>query len=270
MRHKRAAIILAVTAALTPAMSAAGAPDELGNLLGQLTKGPFEKATLLALEGQPDDGRVVPALHFAFTQAADKSEKQWIASTLLRLGDSTQEYSDFLIDSATEALEDRSPLFADYDSDGNMVKGRFSAKFEVWCRANGKDPRSVAALQFGTYPEDVLVLARARDPRAKEALRRGLQSPNPLVVGYSVQGLARIQDVSAIPIIAAMAENSPASTRTLISMNLPWYSAVNATLLIERLTPDLKVRAPLVRQVQAEQLLDQQNALRRLAKTAKQ
>jgi hypothetical protein len=265
MIQHRIAIAFVVILGLWSVPKIALSADEVGTLLDQLAKGPFEKATLFALEGQPDDGRIMPSLHAAFEGAKSKNEKQWIASTLLRLGDSTQRYSDFLINSATEAIEDASPLFAEYGADGRMIKGRFSAKFEIWCQANEKDPRSLAALQFGTYPEDVLVLARAQDPKAKDILRQALQSSNPLVMGYAVQGLGRLQDVSSIPLIAKLAENLPAGAKTVLSMNLPWYVNPDASVLMEQLTPDPKMRAAFVRQVQAEQLLEQRNALRRLA-----
>jgi hypothetical protein len=270
MRFRRTAILFAAIVALSSAPSVVGAAGDLGKLLDQLASDPVEKATLFALERQPDDGRVIPALHSAFSRAKSKNEKQWIASTLLRLGDSTREYSDFLIGAAKEAIEDQTPTFIDYDQDGHSVKGRFSAKFEAWCQANGKDPRSVGALQFGTYPEDVLVLARAQDPRARETLRQGLQSPNPLVVGYAVQGLGRLGDTSAISLISKTAEALPPDARSAISMNLPWYSSLDATLLMERLTPDISARTFMVRMVQAEQLLDRQSALSRRSDGPKQ
>ena len=166
MKHERITIIAAALVWSWSMPSVAWSADELGTLLDQLATGPVERPTLFSLERQPDDGRLLPALYSAFARVKSKREKQWIASTLLRLGDRTQEYSDFLIESAEEAIEDRTPPFADYDRNGNVVKGRFSATFEAWCLANGKEPRSVAALLLTTYPEDVLVLARAHDPRA--------------------------------------------------------------------------------------------------------
>ena len=270
MRHRRTAIIVATVVALSSAASIAGAADELGKVLDQLAGDPVENATLFALERQPDDGRVIPALHSAFERARSKNEKQWIASTLLRLSDPAQEYSDFLINSSKEAIEDRTPTFFAYDQDGHSVKGRFGAAFEMWCQVNGKDPRSVAAIQLGTYPEDVLTLARAQDPRARQALRQALESPDPLVVGYAVQGRGRLGDLSAISLISRAAENFPPDARSVISMNLPWYSSLDVTRLMERLTPDPNARALFVRMVQGEQQSERQNALSRLAGRPKQ
>jgi hypothetical protein len=57
------------------------------------------------------------------------------------------------------------------------------------------------SLQFGTYPQDLEALASAQDPRAREIFRKGLDSPQPLVVVLSVEGLGRLQDAAAIPLI---------------------------------------------------------------------
>jgi hypothetical protein len=199
-----------------------------------------------------------------FASDNNKREKQWIASTLLRLGDSSPVYSDFLIDSAKDAIQDRTPLAFDYDQNGETIKGRFSDRFEACCKANGKDPRSVAALQFGTYPEDVLLLARAQDSKANASLRRALESANPLVVAYAVQGLGRLGDPSAIPLIAKVSEAFPVSARAVIAMNLPWFSSSDAFRLMEHLAPDPNARQYIVRLVQQTQEAEQENALRRL------
>lgn len=241
--------------------------DELGLLLDRLQASPIDEGALFALEKQPDDGRIIPALRTAFEQAKTRNEKQWVASTLLRLGDTSPRFFDFLVDSAKEAIDDRTPLFFDYDRQGQAIKGRFSATFEAWCTANGKDPRAVAALQFETYPEDVLMLARSHDPRAKEVLRRALQSPNPMVAGYAVQGLGRLQDTEALPLIAKLAEELPAA-KAVICMNLPWFVDAAAMRLLERLVPDSKARAFLVRSVEIDRLSEQQNAIRRRQKPA--
>ena len=46
------------------------------------------------------------------------------------------------------------------------MDSRMLAAFENWCAQNGKDPKSIAALQIGVYPESVLALAKVQDPRA--------------------------------------------------------------------------------------------------------
>ena len=78
----------------------------------------------------------------------------------------------------------------------------------------------------------------AQDSRAAELFREGLDSPNPLVVSLSVQGLGRLQDATAIPLIAKACERLPRSAIRGISMQLPWFSRPEADALMQRLTPD--------------------------------
>jgi HEAT repeat protein len=238
--------------------------------LERLASAPFDEATLYSLEGQPEDPRTLPALRSVFEHATDKREKQWIASTILRLGDRSEEYFGYLAGYAKEATEDQSPPFAKYDSNGQGVRGQFSSEFLNWCTVNGKDPRTVASLQLGSYPDDILILARAEDPRALELFRRGLESPNPLVVAYSVQGLGRLHDTQALPIIVQAAERLRPAERFVISMNLPWYSQPEAFQLMARLTPDAKLRDHLTQEVQQHQLAEMIRAQSRQRKAPPQ
>jgi hypothetical protein len=229
---------------------AACAQDRLGNLLTQLVSGPFDQSILYKIQAEPDDPRTLPALKGAFERSTVKREKELIAWTAMRLGDTSPEYYSYLSGMAKLAIEDRSPLFAKYDSNGSFVRGEFSAVFLNWCAANGKDPRTVAALQVGEYPDDVLALARAQDSRSRELLRQGLESPNPLIVAYSVQGLGRLQDVEALPLIAKAVDRIRESERFVISMNLPWYSRAEAFELMARIIPAQEVRETLTKDVQ--------------------
>ena len=190
-----------------------------------------------------------------------------LAVTLLRLGEKASRYFEFLAGYAREAIEDRSPFFAKYDSNGRAIRGEFSAEFENWCARNGKDPRAIAAIQLGGQPEDVLMLAKAQDQRALELFRRGLDSPNPGVLGYSVQGLARLQDINSIPLIAGAADRLPSSERLAIAMQLPWYSRPEAEPLVRRLVPDRGLRDSLNAQVQKQQFDELTRTLRRQGKT---
>jgi hypothetical protein len=240
--------------------------DELSKLLERLTTNTLDVSVLYSLEGQPPDARTIPALAAAFEQKELKKEKQWVAATLLRLGEKSDRYFDFLAGYAREAVEDRTPSFERYDANGRAIRGQFSAEFENWCAQNGKDPRAVTAIQLGVYPEDVLMLAKAQDQRALDLFKQGLDSPNPGVVGYSVQGLARLQDITAIPLIARTAERLPIGARGIIAMQLPWYSRPEAEPLIARLVPDQGLRDSLKREVQMQQFAELSRALRRQGK----
>jgi len=259
----RLTIAFVALSGLWPAAPDALGQDTLSELLSRLASEQFDESVLQAIEGHPPDPRITPALEAAFGRRVAKSEKQEIAVTLLRLGDKSAEYFDFLAKYAREAVEDRTPCFIYVDANGRAVKGRFSPAFENWCALNGKDPKSVAAVQIGVYPRDVLFLARSQDPRAADLLRKGLDSPNPTVVAFSVEGLGRLQDAAAIPLIAKAYENLPEDGRVAVAMELPWYSSPEAYRLMERLVPDPKYRDFLAAEVQRLRLAESKRVLSR-------
>ena len=105
---------------------------------------------------------------------------------------------------------------------------------------------------------------------AYEALDNGFLwcaelSPYPLVVGYAVQGLGRLGDTSAIPLIAKAAQAFPASDRSVIAMNLPWFTTSDAFGLMQQLVPDPSARHTMVQMVQGVQDAERRNAMLRQA-----
>jgi len=213
------------------------AESSLESLLARLSEGPLDRAVLWQIEGHMPDARTIPALRKEFEKREVKQERQWIAATLLRLGEKSDRYFEFLSSYAKQAIDDRTPFFEKVDAQGRSIRGEFSAEFENWCALNHKDPRAVAAVELGTYPIDVVILAETEDPRANGLFRRGLESPNPGVVAYCAQGLARLQDLSALPLIAAAAERFAPGDRTAVAKQLPWYSRQEAEQLFARLVP---------------------------------
>ncbi len=193
-----------------------------------------------------------------------------LAATLIRLGMQSGLYFDYLAGYARAAVEDRTPFFPKYDAQGRFLRGEFSAAFENWCAQNKKDPRTVAATQFSVYPEDVLILAQAQDPRAGELFRKGLDSPNLLVFGYCVQGLGRLRDGSVIPLIAQVADRVTVGDRLAIAMQLPWYSLPEAERLLLRLVPDRGTRDHLRDDVHRIRLAELNRALQRSGSAPRQ
>jgi len=236
--------------------------DDVETLLVRLGTQPLDLHSLYALEAHPPDPRIIPALEQTFDSRNDKSEKQEIAVTLLRLGDRPAKLFEFLAGYARIAVEDRTPLFMDFDGNGRAIRGRFSAEFDNWCKLNAQDPKTIAARQIGEYPKDVLFLARSQDPRANAIFREGLESPYPNVVAYSVQGLGRLQDTTALPLVAKACERLRGG-QIAVAMELPWYGTREAEALMERLVPDRKGRDFLTRQVQQMRVIELKEALSR-------
>jgi hypothetical protein len=200
--------------------------SKLKTLLAQLSEGSVDPLpTLVQIEAQPPDPRTIPALEAAFDKRDAKEDKQWIANTLLRLGDQKDKYFDYLAGFVQHAIEDRTLLPLKIDSEGNAVRGEFSVEFENWCAPNHKDPRQVAALQLGVCPMDVMILAMANDRRAADLFLRGLDSPNPTVVAYSTQGLGRLGVMSAIQLVEKACDRFPAAGRQVIAQAVPWLAA---------------------------------------------
>jgi HEAT repeat protein len=230
---------------------------QLDSLLGSLSDTPLNNAVLYQLESQPPDARILPALRAAFESHGDKREKQAIAATLIRLGEKSDRYFEFLASFVRQAVQDRTPMF--YKRGGR--RGEFSPEFENWCALNHKDPNEVRVIQAYVEPMDVQALAQAQDQRADGLFREGLESPNAYVVAFCVEGLARIGDESAIPLISKAAERLGGGQ--LIAGGLPWYSSVEAERLFERLVPDQATRDYLRRQVVTMRSMESQRAARR-------
>ncbi len=243
MKHFPLRTLVSLLALCAPPTAPLGlAQDTLDSLLGRLSDKPLNHAVLWKIEAQPPDPRTIPALEAAFAKRQTKEEKQWIAASLLRLGDRSDVYFDFLAGYAKEAVDDRTPFFEQFDRNGKSVSGQFSAEFENWCALNHKDPKQVAGIQFGVYPVDVLTLAEVGDQRATELFKRGLESPNPGVVAYSAQGLGRLNVLSAIPLISEAFNRLPSGDRTIVAAQLPWYAGGEAEQLFEHLVPGTALR----------------------------
>jgi hypothetical protein len=167
---------------------------------------------------------------------------------MLHLGGGSERYLDLLSGYAKQAIEDRTPLFYVYGPPGDVMQGEMSHEFERWCRENKRDTKEVIRLQFYTYPDDVSFLARAQDSRAAGLLRRGAESENPLIVYYSAEGLALLQDSEAIHLIVKSCERFPAGTASFVARSLARYLTPDADLAMDRFVKDPNVRAMVKRE----------------------
>jgi hypothetical protein len=242
------------------------ARDGLTELLARLVSDPSDRSILYSLEREPPDPRTMPALRSAFERGKTTEEKQSIAATLLRLGENSSEYFDYLAGLAKEAIEDRTPFFIKYDNAGNSIQGQFDPGFQNWCAENHKDPRAVAGVQAGVYLNDVRILAYAQDSRAVELLRQGLESTNVWVVAYSVEGLGRLHDVAALPLIAKALDRVKTGDWTAVAEPLSWFRTPEAERLLDRFIPDPLMRDVTRRQIQMMQLSETNSVLQRMGK----
>jgi hypothetical protein len=246
---------------LIPLRCEAQAPAD--SLLAHLEDRPVDVDVLRDIERQPVTRETLPALEAAFSRGGSKHDLQLIAATIVRLGDKSERYYDYLAEYAREAIKDPTPIFVSYDNEGHTIRGKLDPGFENWCALNGKDPMAIVAAQMGEQPGDVLALARVNDIRSRDLLRSGLESPNLLVVAYSVQGLGRIQDWDAVPLIEKASQRLNPGEHLTLAMQLPWFTAPQADRLMRELLPDSNARDMFTREVRRLQAAESEAAQRR-------
>ncbi|MGH9642410.1 MAG: hypothetical protein ACRD3Q_08285 [Terriglobales bacterium] len=266
-RNSFGAAAMFFVAAICSTSPCAMAQDDLTRLLDRLRANPLDEGTLIALEDRPLDAKTIPALKEAFERRDEKRDKQFIAVTLIHLGEQSNVYFEFLAQYAKQAIDDRTPSPLKYDAAGKYVKGQYSAAFENWCAQNGKDPKSVVAFQ-GDAANDVLLLSRAQDPRAEKLFVQGLDSAHELVVAYSVEGLGRLQVASAIPKIAQLCDNLSADAARGLGLQLAWFSDIRALQVMERVVPDERLRNFTLGTVAMQRQAEFETALRRAGRMA--
>ena len=138
---------ISVLLAVAPIVGSA-APRSVFELLSRLAKGPLDPSVFFGLGSQPTEPRVFEALAEAFEKRDSKEDRQWIALTMLHLGDKSERYLDLLSGYAKEAIEDRTPLWYVYGPSGDIMRGEMSHEFEQWCKKNKRNRRVVGGLFF--------------------------------------------------------------------------------------------------------------------------
>lgn len=190
-----------------------------------------------------DDPAAIGPLKKAFDSVQGQHEKWVIASTLLSLGVRDGPYFDFLARAALEAIRSETPSPLDLDDSDWGVSGRFAPGFLVWCRERGLDPGRTAYSATYEVPQPVQLLAWARDPRAGDILLEALDSPNLVIVGNGIAGLAFLGRKDAIePINRAVGRFSRAM-RPLEAAALLLFDDPRAQELARQWIPDEQTRA---------------------------
>jgi len=205
-------------------------------IIQRISKRPFDINVITSVM-ESRDPSFLPALRKAFEETSEKSAKQVIASTLIKLGDPASEYFDYLAQFALQAVTSLAPSALVYDAEGRSVRGKISPEFELWCQANGLDPVQEAGKQIWTYGNDVFELAQTRDRRAIGILRQGLDSNNRLIVQITAEGLASLQDTVSVQRIIAVTDRIPTDEmRAILGNALTLYeeSTVEKQILAAR------------------------------------
>lgn len=207
----------------------AGLPERL--------RGPIDANFYVDVLSRPSDPAMLSALRAAFTSKASVPEREIVAAILLRLGDRSDIYFNYLAGPAKVAVEDRTPQARRNDAKiDDPIE--YTPEFTKWCEENHKDPKEILDLQYHVYPRVLQQLALAQDARSREIFRKGVESPLLFVLLASVEGLGRLHDTAALPSIIRAVSRDRENLALPVAMQLPWFRDPEAERWIDLLVPD--------------------------------
>lgn len=236
-RHKQW-IMFAICASF---LGRASAEESVERLLNQLHVIPLDLSVPGKLEHSLDK-RVLPALRQAFEEHAAKNEGSTLQSPWCAWGRTMINTSINLAQYAQVAVESSAPPVLAQDEKGNSIRGKMNPDFEAWANQSGLPVKEAAAQQFYTYPEDIMFLGKAQDPRAFPLLKRALQSRNEGIVVMAAEGLALANDMSAVSLIIQEAHLRRTILGTTLASMLAIYTNPEALRLIDQFLVDPELR----------------------------
>ena len=193
-----------------------------------------------------DDAASIDELRRRFDVTTDTIERQRIASVLVRRLEDDLPYWAFLADRARQAVESEMPFPFAFDAEGKLVPKQYAPAFLQWANRARIAPDDAAGYAVNTAPLDVFLLALTDDPRGRDLLREGVDSPNFMVVYRAAWGLARLRDTAAVPAIVAAADALPAQGGQMVARALLLFlDSPGAQAAADRLIPDPRTREAL-------------------------
>lgn len=180
--------------------------------------------------------QAIPVLEEKFLDTQQPLDKAHIASALIRLGDKNDIYWDYLVNQAAQAVENDTPNFMSYDSQGKSVGGP-SPEFVEWAKARNFSTVELGEQYVSLLQGVVAMLALTGDPRAIPVLRRGLLSRNEMIEVFASKGLAEIGDKDSIPFIIEACRKAPAEIASAIAESLVYFDDHAAQLAVDQYIP---------------------------------
>ena len=239
MKQYKLCILMMI--AVCSSVDVASAQASTESLLNQLRASPLDLAVVGQLERSRDE-RALPALQQAFDDHAAKKERQYLAISLIRLGDKDEKYFAFLAGYARIAIESNAPPVLASDEKGNAIRGVINPDFEIWAEKLGMPVKEAAAVQMYTYPEDVMLLGKAMDARAVPLFTKGLQSQNDVIVLKAAEALALLNDVPAVSLIIRQSRQRGRGVGSLLASTLASYTNPDALREIDQTLVDPEFR----------------------------
>jgi hypothetical protein len=198
---------------------------------------------------QRNDKAAIPALEEAYAKEKETSTRLAIAAALVRLGQRDRVYWEYLVASVNATLSNTMPFPVVYDESGQSVRGKYNDEFLAWCERSKVSPDSAAVTALSELPLPILVLAGSHDARGYDLFVRGLASNNHLIVIVSAQGLARLQDKRAIPLLIEAGRRVPAEVALGVAQALVFFDEPRAQAAVEGFIPDKQYLTALRKQV---------------------
>ena len=209
-------------------------------LISQLQRGQFDAATLHSL-ARARAVQAIPGMKQQFDAKQDVVMKMALASALVRLGEKTPVYWDYLVKYATSAVGNDAPFPTPFDSQGKVVREHLAPEFLQWAKAHNTDPNTAAETQIYVLPAYLGFLAMTGETRGLAVLRKGLSSPNYMVQAMAAKGLAKLQDIDSVPRIIEVCAKAPSDVAPLIARSLVFFNTPQASSAAERFIPDREV-----------------------------
>jgi hypothetical protein len=238
----------------------AGSQTDLTNestdaLIRKLRSDPSNLAAVQVLAKRKDDPRVVPALGDAFVQnrltgaTLDTGHgrthiSQALAFTLVSIGVDNKIYLDELADYAQKAIAADPPSHEFItDSEGNEQPGKgHDPRFDAWCAQRGLD-LDACFRAIASYAADLNYMLAVSGRDAVPIFREALKTSSVELVRTAVTGLARLDDVDSIPLIAQACVRFPARDAELIAFHAKDYTSPAVQQLFDRFIKDPEARA---------------------------
>jgi hypothetical protein len=160
--------------------------------------------------------KALPILKELFLSSKDDETKEYIASTLMELGDTGEIYWDFLSKQANEAIDSGPPYPIFLGTNGNGGPN-FSPTFVAWATSHNLSTNDAWHQATITLPGHLLLLGVTHDTRAIPVLQRGLLKAHGFIQIFAAEALAALQDRDSIPLIVDACKNAPPEIASTIA-----------------------------------------------------
>jgi hypothetical protein len=184
----------------------------------------------------------LPLLEEKFARTQNIYDKAHIASALVRLGDRSDLYWQYLVARAEAAIDNDAPDFMIYDAEGKAHAGP-SPEFASWAASHHLAQSEAGEEHVYWLPGVVGLLGITGDPRAVPLLRRALKSPNHMIQIAAAMSLAEMQEKDSVPLIIDACRQSPAEVASTIARALIYFDSPEAQSAADRFMPASMAKA---------------------------